>query len=162
VRGCGANRIRLFFQAEVQAFFGDGSMSIHTRSLKYGKLMNGTFLNVPPALVKRCKSHFHVLPCGVEVILGLNGYIWVSQPTPERKAEDEEPKPELVNLGMRETIARVCNTILALRSRFMYIHDTSIIFCYEASLSYAIKDMLRPDVIDHITEETKNRLELLT
>ena len=35
--------MRTFFEegdllvAEVQAFFGDGSMSLHTRSLKYGK-----------------------------------------------------------------------------------------------------------------------------
>jgi exosome complex component RRP4 len=63
---------------------------------------------------------------------------------------------------MRETIARVCNTILALRHRFMFIHDTSIIYCYEASLAYSIKDMLRPDVIDHITEETRSKLELLS
>ena len=26
--------------AEVQAFFSDGSMSLHTRSLKYGKVLN--------------------------------------------------------------------------------------------------------------------------
>lgn len=36
--------MRTFFEegdllvAEVQAFFGDGSMSLHTRSLKYGKV----------------------------------------------------------------------------------------------------------------------------
>jgi exosome complex component RRP4 len=35
-----ASRCRLFSQAEVQAFFGDGSMAIHTRSLKYGKVSN--------------------------------------------------------------------------------------------------------------------------
>lgn len=35
--------MRTFFQegdllvAEVQAFFGDGAMSLHTRSLRYGK-----------------------------------------------------------------------------------------------------------------------------
>ena len=67
--------------------------------------MNGTFLSVPPALVKRCKSHFHVLPCGVEVILGLNGYIWVSQPAPERKAEDEEPKPEVFLFSSSSSLA---------------------------------------------------------
>ncbi|KAF9581608.1 exosome non-catalytic core subunit rrp4, partial [Lunasporangiospora selenospora] len=64
--------------AEVQAFFGDGAYSLHTRSLKYGKLRNGSFVSVPPSLVQRCKSHFHSLSCGVDLILGLNGYIWVS------------------------------------------------------------------------------------
>ena len=64
--------------AEVQSFFMDGAYSIHTRSLKYGKLRNGSFVSVAPALVQRCKSHFHSLACGVDLILGLNGYIWVS------------------------------------------------------------------------------------
>jgi len=160
-------QMRTFFSegdvlsAEVQAFFSDGSMAIHTRSLKYGKLFNGTFLGVPPALIKRCKSHFHILPCGVEVILGLNGYIWVSQPKPEKTFDDEEIASEPVLLGMRETIARVCNSIMALRKKFMYIYDTSIIYCYEASLPHIIQDMLRPDIIDQITNETKSRLELL-
>jgi exosome complex component RRP4 len=70
--------------AEVQAFFGDGAMSLHTRSLKYGKLRNGQLVVIPPHLIRRLKSHFHHLPppCGprgVDVIIGLNGMIWVSQ-----------------------------------------------------------------------------------
>lgn len=73
--------------AEVQAFFGDGAYSLHTRSLKYGKLRNGSFITVPPALVQRCKSHFHSLACGVDVILGLNGYIWVSAHVPQNLDE---------------------------------------------------------------------------
>lgn len=41
--------MRTFFQegdllvAEVQAFFGDGAMSLHTRSLKYGKVRAAVF-----------------------------------------------------------------------------------------------------------------------
>ena len=44
--------IRSFFEegellvAEVQALYGDGSATLHTRSLKYGKLRNGAFLAV--------------------------------------------------------------------------------------------------------------------
>ncbi|KAL7337484.1 hypothetical protein BJY59DRAFT_654591 [Rhodotorula toruloides] len=78
-------QMRTFFQegdllvAEVQAFFGDGAMSLHTRSLKYGKLKNGQLVTVPPALVVRSKSHFHTLPFGVDLIIGLNGYIWISK-----------------------------------------------------------------------------------
>jgi len=73
--------------AEVQSFFTDGAYSIHTRSLKYGKLRNGSFLEVAPALVQRCKSHFHSLACGVDLILGLNGYIWVSAHVPQNLDE---------------------------------------------------------------------------
>ncbi|EGO20581.1 hypothetical protein SERLADRAFT_476909, partial [Serpula lacrymans var. lacrymans S7.9] len=78
-------QMRNFFEegdllvAEVQAFFSDGAMSLHTRSLKYGKLRNGQLIIVPPILVRRLKSHFISLPCGVDLILGLNGYIWVSK-----------------------------------------------------------------------------------
>lgn len=101
--------MRTFFEegdllvAEVQAFFADGAMSLHTRSLKYGKvstclhlclhicitvspnsilshqLRNGQLVIVPPVLIRRLKSHFLSLPCGIDLILGLNGYIWVSK-----------------------------------------------------------------------------------
>lgn len=67
--------------AEVQGVYGDGSTSLHTRSLRYGKLRNGRLVCVAPRLVKRGKSHFIRLEEGdevVEMILGLNGWIWLS------------------------------------------------------------------------------------
>eukprot|EP00966_Prymnesium_polylepis_P245250 5673468-Prymnesium_polylepis.1 len=60
--------------AEVQAFFQDGSMSLHTRSLKYGKLQGGVLVVVAPSLMKRLKQHFHRFDFGVDVIFGMNGY----------------------------------------------------------------------------------------
>ncbi|CAO3690827.1 unnamed protein product [Umbelopsis ramanniana] len=66
--------------AEVQAFFVDGAIGLHTRGHQFSKLRNGSLVVVPSALVQRCKSHFHLLPCGVHLVLGLNGYIWVSKP----------------------------------------------------------------------------------
>jgi hypothetical protein len=56
--------------AEVQQIFQDGALGVHTRSLKYGKLDQGTLVVVSPKLVKRCKNHFHDLPCGVFTVLG--------------------------------------------------------------------------------------------
>lgn len=118
--------MRSFFEegdllvCEVQAFFTDGAMSLHTRSLKYGKvrvlflflkwarpknvlstqLRNGQLVNVPPVLVRRLKSHFIALPCGVDLILGLNGRVWVSKhvPLPDESADDspESFNPDLV------------------------------------------------------------------
>ena len=38
---------------EVQTLFQDGALSLHTRSLKYGKLERGSFVEVSPVLVKR-------------------------------------------------------------------------------------------------------------
>ena len=42
------------------------------------QLKEGTLVQVPPSLVKRCKTHFLNLPCGATVILGNNGYVWIS------------------------------------------------------------------------------------
>ena len=106
--------MRQFFEegdllvAEVQAFFADGTMSLHTRSLTYGKvpdlrllwpplktltviqLRNGQLVCVPPVLIRRHKSHFVSLPCGVDLILGLNGYIWVSKHIGRNRQQGEE------------------------------------------------------------------------
>ena len=40
--------------------------------------------------MRRLKSHFIALPCGVDLILGLNGRVWVSKhvPQPEDGADD--------------------------------------------------------------------------
>lgn len=88
--------MRTFFEegdllvAEVQSLFSDGSISLHTRSLRYGKLRNGQLVGVPRGLVRRLKSHFFSLPCGVDLILGLNGYIWVSKHVKEMNQVGEE------------------------------------------------------------------------
>jgi exosome complex component RRP4 len=88
--------MRTFFEesdllvAEVQSLFSDGSISLHTRSLRYGKLRNGQLVRVPSGLVRRLKSHFFSLPCGVDLILGLNGYIWVSKHVKEINQVGEE------------------------------------------------------------------------
>jgi exosome complex component RRP4 len=65
--------------AEVHTVHADGSVLLHARSLKYGKLENGEFVVVAPGLVQRLKQHFVTLPCGVDAILGLNGYVWLTE-----------------------------------------------------------------------------------
>ncbi|KAH8033322.1 hypothetical protein HPB51_010238 [Rhipicephalus microplus] len=40
-------------------------------------LGQGTLVLVSPSLIKRCKTHFHNLPCGAQIILGNNGYVWI-------------------------------------------------------------------------------------
>ena len=54
------------------------------------QLRNGQLVSVPPILVRRLKSHFVSLPCGVDLILGLNGYIWVSKHVKQNEQEGEE------------------------------------------------------------------------
>lgn len=65
------------------------------------KLRNGSLVVVPPALVQRCKSHFHTLSCGVDLTLGLNGYIWVSKHTTQTV---EELDPDAIYSSENEVI----------------------------------------------------------
>ncbi len=46
---------------EVQQVQRDGTLILHTRSLRYGKLENGALVTVPPHLVGRRKNHFVTL-----------------------------------------------------------------------------------------------------
>ncbi|XP_034995611.2 exosome complex component RRP4-like [Zootoca vivipara] len=146
--------------AEVQTVFSDGAISLHTRSLKYGKLGQGVLVQVSPSLVKRQKTHFHDLTCGASVILGNNGFIW-TYPTPKQK--NEEPGGFITNLEPvplpdREVISRLQNCVVALAAQKQMLYDTSILYCYEASLSHKIKDLLKPEVMDKIVLETRQRL----
>ncbi|ORY52980.1 hypothetical protein BCR33DRAFT_756920 [Rhizoclosmatium globosum] len=56
--------------AEIQAFFGDGAVSLHTRSLKYGKLKSGSLVTVPSSLVNVRK----LISC---IILLLKAFTWM-------------------------------------------------------------------------------------
>ncbi len=79
--------------AEVRAVFPDGSLSLHARSLKYGKLENGLVVRVPSILMRRLKQHFCTLPCGVDAILGLNGHIWLTASMEGLEAPGEAGAP---------------------------------------------------------------------
>lgn len=88
-------QIRSFFSegdlvvAEVQQLHQDGAASLHTRSLKYGKLRNGVFVSVSGtgggAGVVRAKRQVWTMEAAgdaahrMDVLLGVNGYIWISR-----------------------------------------------------------------------------------
>ncbi|KAL2836778.1 IEC3 subunit of the Ino80 complex, chromatin re-modelling-domain-containing protein [Aspergillus pseudoustus] len=108
-------QIRTFFSegdllvAEVQTVHQDGAASLHTRSLKYGKLRNGVFLAVSgtggsgasssstkgglssagsaggggAGVVRSRRQMFTIQTSNgggeVDIVLGVNGYIWISK-----------------------------------------------------------------------------------
>ncbi|KAF9482608.1 exosome complex exonuclease rrp4 [Pholiota conissans] len=145
--------------AEVQAFFSDGAMSLHTRSLKYGKLRNGQLVTVPPILVRRLKSHFLTLPCGVDLILGLNGYIWVSKHVKTNEQEGEEGFDaeavysnvnDDIDDSTRNAISRVTHIIRVLTSHFVPLTDVLLLEAYEWTVEHesTAKDLLQQEFGD--------------
>ncbi|KAI0064062.1 hypothetical protein BV25DRAFT_1801041 [Artomyces pyxidatus] len=158
-------QMRNFFEegdllvAEVQAFFSDGAMSLHTRSLKYGKLRNGQLVTVPPILVRRLKSHFYSLPSGVDLILGLNGYIWVSKHVKDSEQEGEEGfdaeavysnQNDDIDAATRTAISRVTNIIRILATHSVPLTDVVLLEAYEWAIEQEVdvKDLLQEDVSD--------------
>lgn len=67
--------------AEVQSVYSNGQAGLHTRSLKYGKLRNGVLLKVASSLIVRQKTHSWNLAGNVSVIIGVNGFMWLSKTT---------------------------------------------------------------------------------
>ncbi|KAF9265421.1 exosome complex exonuclease rrp4 [Marasmius fiardii PR-910] len=168
-------QMRLFFEegdllvAEVQAFFGDGTMSLHTRSLSYGKLRNGQLITVPPNLVRRLKSHFICLPCGVDLILGLNGYVWISKHLKESEREGEEGfdaeavysnRNDDIDNSTRIAISRVANIISVLASHFVPLTDAILLEAYEWSVEREgdPKDLLQDYVGDALVATVAARV----
>ncbi|KAI0389844.1 hypothetical protein F5Y17DRAFT_462346 [Xylariaceae sp. FL0594] len=106
-------QIRTFFSegellvAEVQQLYADGAAVLHTRSLKYGKLRNGVFMAVTGTGggggVVRARRQAFAMDIGlgaggnnraddadkIDVILGVNGYVWIS-----KHVEGEGPAAE--------------------------------------------------------------------
>ena len=150
--------------AEVQSVFSDGSLSLHTRSLKYGKLGQGILIQVSPSLIERRKTHFHNLPFGAHVIIGCNGAIWISQPVPEgAESGGFVHSTEPISLDERQIMARVRNCIVALADGKVPIHDSSIVYAYEASLYYpSPADLLSQNAKNEIVQQTKLKLSMFT
>lgn len=58
---------------------GDGGLSLHTRSIKYGKLENGIAVVVPPSLIPRLAQHNVRLINQFDMLLGCNGQVWIQR-----------------------------------------------------------------------------------
>jgi exosome complex component RRP4 len=155
--------------AEVQTFFADGAMSLHTRSLKYGKLRTGALVTVAPSLVRRAKQHFHTFAFGVAVIFGMNGFVWVG-PAAERETEsglpDEAPlgaaEPGAsdgsdVPVEVRERICRVRNALVILDSLFLPVSATTVQALFELSeeAELSVWGMLLPDNVVALADKLR-------
>jgi exosome complex component RRP4 len=168
-------QMRTFFaendliSAEVQQVKTEGAAALHTRSLKYGKLRYGIFVTVPAGLVKRAKQHFHTLRCDVDVILGNNGYIWVTATTAADKKANAElnsseaashSTPITLTAADRERICRVRNCIVALGRAFISISVATIMDVHDRSLQLGLeaKQILDPKLLQQVTQVAAARI----
>ncbi|KAL2000752.1 hypothetical protein VTN02DRAFT_2670 [Thermoascus thermophilus] len=185
-------QIRTFFSegdlvvAEVQSVHSDGSASLHTRSLKYGKLRNGVFLAVTGTggsgasstmvkggvgsggataatagtgggVVRSRRQVWTVNTANgggdVDVILGVNGYIWISKHADGAAAASSTTEPvsitrmeEMVSSSIyssqndeippqtRREIARLAQCIHVLVEGGVRVDEETVMRAYEASL----------------------------
>jgi exosome complex component RRP4 len=160
-----SREMRLLFQegdlvtAEVHNMHQDGTLMLHTRSLKYGKVENGCLVVVPPSLIARRKNHFCDFD-GITLLLGMNGYIWIQRSFPKSEdaqlAEHQE-KMKLqhaktsVLLDERQKIARIRNSIQCLGMVHLMATPENIELVYRASQAIPIADMLHPDNVLFLT-----------
>lgn len=142
-------------------------MSLHTRSLKYGKLQGGMLVEVSPCLMKRLKQHFHTFDFGVNVIFGMNGYVWVSTQTGALESDElndvsasaqEKNRSGTGGTTMpptreeRERICRVRNALVALNRLCIAVSPASVTEVYQSSVAAGlhVKQMLMPQVMASI------------
>jgi len=147
------------FVAEVQSLFADGAPSLHTRSLKFGKLRNGQLVVVPATLIRRLKSHFFSMPCGVDVILGMNGYVWVSKHLQEHQQVGEEGFDaeavysninDPIDPSTRAAISRVSNIITSLARSNVPLTDVLLNEAYDWAVEQDVEttQLLNEDIAE--------------
>jgi exosome complex component RRP4 len=179
-------------QCEVQQYFSDGAVALHTRSSRYGRLGVGQLVQVPSALVRRGKTAFaplniDSLETPLELLLAANGtpislsmlpvrhannspgYIWIGPAVehkqvrgePDEAGDTGNPNSEVQSheinkeLGaeVRRAMARVANSIVALRQVFAPISPPTIMQVYQESMRLAVHEsqMLLPANLFRIT-----------
>ncbi|KAH7136134.1 exosome component 2 [Dendryphion nanum] len=166
--------IRTFFSegdllvAEVQALHGDGTASLHTRSLKYGKLRNGLFTSLSGAgggilsrkggVVRSRRQNFTLNTAAgeIDVVLGVNGYIWVSKHA-EHKTEGKDTSITRLEETVSETlyssqndelepgvlgeISRISTLIRGLVACGSRVDEDVIVRVYEAAVDLEAEEM---------------------
>lgn len=157
--------IRTFFSegdllvAEVQSIHQDGSASLHTRSLKYGKLRNGVFLAVTGTGgsgggigggggVVRARRQVWTVETAhsggeVDIYLGINGYIWICAHTsssinhPEDSAHPSaiySRKNDYISPETRREITRLVGCVRALVQGGVRVDEDTVMRAYNVSL----------------------------
>ena len=172
--------------AEVQTVHQDGSAGLHTRSLKYGKLRNGVFLKVSGAGggssntatggattagvggggVVRSRRQMWTVQTGngggeVNVVLGVNGYIWIAKNTTPSQQTSQQVSfarvEEMVSNSIyssqnddispetRREISRLAGCVRALVEGGVRVDEDMVMRAYEASLEVDMEEGMDRD-----------------
>ncbi|KAI1006102.1 hypothetical protein K3495_g2117 [Podosphaera aphanis] len=159
-------QIRTFFSegdlliAEVQQLNQNGMANLHTRSLKYGKLRNGVFMSVSGtggggvARARRQVWQIETANGGgkVQVILGVNGYIWickhveVADETAITRIEESisstvySSQNDEIPVETRREISRLREVITLLIQEELRIDEDMVMKGYQAAIIADSKD----------------------
>ncbi|KAI5811752.1 putative exosome complex exonuclease Rrp4 [Peziza echinospora] len=154
--------------AEVQGLFSEGGASLHTRSLRYGKLRGGYFLSVggtgTGSGVARSKSHVWTIVTGrgggeVDVIAGVNGYMWIGRKnttttssavktaaTTAGEVDEEESREMYSSVSphiapeTRREISRIAGCVRAMVAGNVRIDEAGLNAVYEAALDVELEE----------------------
>lgn len=126
---------------------------MHTRNLKYGKLGQGILVTVYSHLVQKSKNHICNLPIGASVILGCNGYIWISKPINEQGQTGGYVEDiETIESDTRDAIVRVAGCVRLLARNSIQILAPTINKACDLTRGFSAKDFLKPELADEIAE----------
>jgi exosome complex component RRP4 len=171
-------QIRTFFSegdllvCEVQSLHQDGGASLHTRSLKYGKLRNGIFVRVSGTgggggvvRSRRQVWTFNAANGGgrIDVILGVNGYIWISKHV-EMQSEGEtetsitrieesttsrvySSQNDQIGPETRREIARIRGVITCLVEAGLRVDEDMVMDGYKAAVEVEMEDAQEGDYL---------------
>ena len=144
--------------AEVQQLYQDGTASLHTRSLKYGKLRNGYLMAVSgmgggAGVVQARRQIFTVQTSRggeIDVILGVNGSIWVSKNIASETSSSQDvginnleasastsmysSQNDEIEPSTRKEIARIAGCIRALVEGGVKVDEETVRRAYDAAL----------------------------
>ncbi|KAK0108351.1 exosome non-catalytic core subunit rrp4 [Cadophora gregata] len=174
-------QIRTFFSegdllvAEVQSLYQDGSASLHTRSLKYGKLRNGVFMSVTGTgggggVVRSRRQVWTIETVSgggkVDIILGVNGYIWISKHVEVAGSDTAVTRMEEVvsstvyssqndeiSLETRREISRIRGVINLLVEEGIRVDEDMVMKGYEAAVLVESEDRVNSGFLGGETRE---------
>ncbi|KAF2202411.1 hypothetical protein GQ43DRAFT_439746 [Delitschia confertaspora ATCC 74209] len=174
--------IRTFFSegdllvAEVQMLHQDGGASLHTRSLKYGKLRNGLFTSLAGAggggakrngsggVVRSRRQAFTLQTTAgeIDIVLGVNGYIFVSKHTITAGDEKDasitrleesvsetlySSENDVVPKDLMREIVRVGTLIRGLVLCSRSVDEEMVVRCYEVAVEMEAEENVMGDVL---------------